>query len=102
MKSHTSSSAIDLEVKIQRFDDGPDVIIRFPGLGHSAFRDEKTLNEVETINFIHENTTILVPRLLGWGLTKDSPHQFGLFIISEFVEGVGVSSVLSDRSDAAS
>lgn len=74
-------------------------MIRFPGQGHSVFRDEKTQNEVEIINFIHDNTTIPVPRLLGWGLTEDSPRQLGPFIISEFVEGVSLSSILSDRTD---
>ncbi|KAF2428670.1 phosphotransferase enzyme family protein [Tothia fuscella] len=92
--------SFNLCLRVMFSDGDPDAIIRFPGLGHSAFRDEKTLNEVEIINFIQENTIIPVPRLLGWGLTKDSPHQFGPFIISEFVHGVSLSSILSDRTDA--
>lgn len=80
-------------------DGGQDAVIRFPGLGHSVLRDEKTQNEVETINFIHENTTIPVPRLLGWGLIKDSPRQIGLFIISEFVERVSLSRILSEPTE---
>lgn len=80
-------------------DGGADAIIRFLRQGHSVSRDEKTQNEVETIKFIHENTAIPVPRLLGWGLTKDSPRQLGPFIISEFVEGVSLSSILADRTD---
>ncbi|KAF2471052.1 phosphotransferase enzyme family protein-like protein [Lindgomyces ingoldianus] len=92
--------SFNLCLRVMFSDGGPDVMIRFPGLGHSVFRDEKTLNEVEIINFIHENTTIPVPRLLGWGLTKDSPRQLGPFIISEFVQGVSLSNILSDRTDA--
>lgn len=91
--------SFNLCLRVMFNDGGPDAMIRFPGLGHSAFRDEKTLNEVEIINFIHENTTIPVPRLLGWGLTKDSPRQLGPFIISEFVQGVSLCSILSDPTD---
>jgi hypothetical protein len=91
--------SFNLCLQVMFSDGGADAMIRFSGQGHSVSRDEKTQNEVETIKFIHENTTIPVPRLLGWGLTKDSPRQLGPFIISEFVEGVSLSSILSDRTD---
>lgn len=91
--------SFNLCLRVMFSNGGADAMIRFSGQGHSVFRDEKTQNEVETINFIHANTTIPVPHLLGWGLTKDSPRQLGPFIISEFVEGVSLSSILSDRTD---
>ncbi|KAF4448113.1 phosphotransferase enzyme family protein [Fusarium austroafricanum] len=74
----------------------PDSIIRFPGPGHTTFRDEKVTNEVNVIKFLHEQTNIPIPRLLSWGLTKDSPHHFGPFIISEFGDGVHLSDILKD------
>jgi hypothetical protein len=82
------------------YNDGtPDAVIRFPGPGHTTFRDEKTINEVQVIQFLQENTTIPVPRLISWGLTEDSPQHFGPFIISEFVEGVHLSDILRDPAD---
>jgi hypothetical protein len=83
-----------------KYNDGtPDAIIRFPGPGHTTFRDEKIWNEVQVIQFLQENTTIPIPRLIGWGLTKDSPQNFGPFMISEFVEGVDLSDILRDPND---
>lgn len=83
------------------YNDGtPDAIIRFPGPGHTTFRDEKIQNEVEVIQFLQQNTTIPVPRLISWGLTEDSPQQFGPFIISDFVEGVHLSDIPQDPADA--
>ncbi|KAJ4349327.1 uncharacterized protein N0V89_007941 [Didymosphaeria variabile] len=82
------------------YNDGtPDVIIRFPGPGHTTFRDEKIRNEVQVIQFLHESTSIPVPRLFSWGLTEDSPQHLGPFMISEFVEGVHLSDVLKDTAD---
>lgn len=83
------------------YNDGtPDTVIRFPGPGHTTFRDEKILNEVQVIQSLEQNTTIPVPRLISWGLTEDSPHGCGPFIISDFVEGVHLSDILKDPSDA--
>ncbi|KAH7396192.1 phosphotransferase enzyme family protein-like protein [Pyrenochaeta sp. MPI-SDFR-AT-0127] len=83
------------------YNDGtPDAIIRFPGPGHTTFRDEKIWNEVQVIQFLQENTTIPIPRLISWGLTEDSPRHLGPFMISDFVEGVHLSDVLRDPMDA--
>lgn len=76
-----------------------DAMIRFPGPGHTTFRDEKVINEVNIITFLQERTTIPIPRLLSWGLTKDSPHEFGPFMISGFVDGVHLSDILKDPSN---
>lgn len=83
------------------FDDAPNAIIRFPGPGHTTFRDEKMEKEVQVINFLHENTTIPIPRLISWGLTEDdnNPMGFGPFMISDFVEGTSLCTVLSDPAD---
>lgn len=82
------------------YNDGtPDVMIRFPGPGHTTFRDEKIRNEVQVVHFLQENTSIPVPRLISWGLTEDSPKQLGPFMISEFVDGVHLSDILKDPTD---
>jgi hypothetical protein len=82
------------------YNDGtPDVAIRFPGPGHTMFRDEKIRNEVQIIQFLQESTSIPVPRLFSWGLTVDSPQHLGPFMISEFVEGVHLSDVLADPAN---
>jgi hypothetical protein len=82
------------------YNDGtPDVMIRFPGPGHTIFRDEKIRNEVQVVQFLRENTSIPVPRLFSWGLTEDSPQQLGPFMISKFVEGIHLSDVLKDPAD---
>lgn len=74
-------------------------MIRFPGPGHTTFRDEKIRNEVQVIQFLQESTSIPVPRLFSWGHTEDSPQHLGPFMISEFVEGVHLSDVLKDPAD---
>ncbi|KAG9205164.1 hypothetical protein G6514_008741 [Epicoccum nigrum] len=82
------------------YNDGtPDVMIRFPGPGHTTSQDEKIRNEVQVIMFLHESTSIPVPRLFSWGLTEDSPQHLGPFMISEFVEGVHLFDVLKDPAD---
>ncbi|KAL2759267.1 hypothetical protein ACRALDRAFT_1060627 [Sodiomyces alcalophilus JCM 7366] len=77
-------------------DGGPDAIIRFPKPGHTAtaLRDEKVTNEVQVMEYLRQNTTIPIPYIHSWGLTVDSPHQFGPFIIMDYVEGVLLSKVL--------
>jgi hypothetical protein len=82
------------------YNDGtPDVMIQFPGPGHTTFQDKKIQNEVQVVQFLHKFTSIPVPRLFSWGLTEDSPQHLGPFMISEFVEGVHLSNVLKDPAD---
>lgn len=86
------------------FDDGaPDAIIRFPKPGHTAtaYRDEKVTNEIQVMEYLRQNTTIPIPRVLSWGLTAESPCQLGPFIIMDYVEGVLLSTILKqpDRED---
>jgi hypothetical protein len=79
------------------FSDGwPDTIIRFPKPGHTAtaLRDEKVANEVQIMEYLSQNTTIPLPRVHSWGLTAESPQQFGPFIIMDYVDGTLLSTVL--------
>ncbi|KAK5189110.1 hypothetical protein LTR96_010891 [Exophiala xenobiotica] len=76
------------------FHDGEDVIIRFPKPGHTAFAEEKVANEVAIMEYLRDNTTIPIPRVHSWGLTRESPQQIGPFIIMDFVRGTLLSTIL--------
>lgn len=81
------------------FGNGQDAIIRFPKPGHTAFRDEKVANEVQIMAYLSRNTTIPIPRVHSWGLTAESPQNFGPFIIMDFVDGVLLSTVLKQPTE---
>ncbi|KAK1970205.1 hypothetical protein LY78DRAFT_744572 [Colletotrichum sublineola] len=93
--------AFNLGFRIRFEDDGPDAVIRFPKPGHisTAFLEEKLVNEVHTIEFIRQNTTIPVPFVHAWGLAHESPRQLGPFIIMDFVEGTLASRILQKPTD---
>ncbi|KIW79542.1 hypothetical protein Z517_06154 [Fonsecaea pedrosoi CBS 271.37] len=76
------------------FRDGQDVIIRFPKPGHTAFREEKVTNEFRVMEYLRQNTTIPVPCVHRWGLTKESPRQLGPFIIMDLIDGTLLSTML--------
>ena len=82
------------------FDDGPDAIIRFPKPGHTAFRDEKVANEVQIMEYLSRYTTIPIPRVHSWGLTAESPQQFGPFIIMDYIDGVLLSTILKQSTES--
>ena len=87
-----------------RFDDGgPKAVIRFPKPGITAtnLRDEKVKNEVQVLEFLREKTTIPVPRVVSWGMTKDSPAHLGPFIIIEFVDGISLATILQQPTENA-
>lgn len=91
--------SFNLCLQIMYDDETSDVVIRFPGPGHTVFQDEKIRKEVQVIQFLQDHITIPVPHLFSWGLTEDSPQHLGPFMISEFVEGVNQSNVLMDPAD---
>lgn len=82
-------------------DDGPDAIIRFPKPGHisAALLEEKLINEVRTMEYIREKTTIPLPFVRGWGLANECPQQLGPFIIMDFVQGTRASTILRELSE---
>lgn len=81
------------------FSDGQDVIIRFPKPGHTAFAEEKVANEVAVMEYLRQHTTIPIPRVHAWGLTKESPRQLGPFIIMDFVNGTLLSTILKQPNN---
>lgn len=69
-----------------RFVDGGSAIMRVPCYGKSMFPEEKTQREVSVARFLERHTTIPVPHILHYGMTKESPDELGPFIIMEYVE----------------
>lgn len=62
----------------------PKHLLRVPNAG-IVFPDEKTAAECATAQFLHENTSIPVPRVLHYGLSQQNP-AIGPYIIMERVE----------------
>lgn len=63
------------------FDNGHRVLIRFPILGRSRLRTEKTRNEICIMQFLAQKTNIPAPTDLGmrrWGC--------GPYIVMRFIE----------------
>jgi aminoglycoside phosphotransferase (APT) family kinase protein len=81
----------------------PDVIIRFPKPGHTAtaYRDKKVANEVQIMEYLHQNTNIPIPRIHSWGLTADSLQHLRPFIIIDYIDGTLLSTILKqpDQED---
>lgn len=68
-----------------KFRDGGSAVIRFPKPGCTMFPEEKIRNEVATIRYIQDNTSIPVPFILHWGTREESPLGLGPFIIMEYI-----------------
>ncbi|KAK2030657.1 hypothetical protein LX32DRAFT_716649 [Colletotrichum zoysiae] len=93
--------SFNISFKVQRADSDEQVIIRFPipGRIQDAWRDEKVENEVMVMKYLQDLTSIPVPLVRDWGLTKDSPHHLGPFIIMDFVEGQDLSDLLQQPNE---
>ncbi|PWY91539.1 hypothetical protein BO94DRAFT_462054 [Aspergillus sclerotioniger CBS 115572] len=76
-----------------RYEEGPDVIVRFAALGRAILRREKVRNEVATMRYIHRTTSITVPEVLGSGICWAGPY-----IVMSFLEGRPLSQLLKDPS----
>lgn len=63
-------------------------IIRLPQPGATMFPEEKVRNEVATMRYILDRTSIPVPFVLHWGTRKDGPVdlELGPFIIMEYMD----------------
>ncbi|GKZ19973.1 hypothetical protein AbraIFM66951_011384 [Aspergillus brasiliensis] len=76
-----------------RYDDGPDVIVRFAALGRTILRREEVQIEVATMNYIHKATSIPLPEVFGSGFCWAAPY-----IVMSFLKGVPLSQILKDPS----
>ncbi|EGC42637.1 phosphotransferase enzyme family protein [Histoplasma capsulatum var. duboisii H88] len=75
------------------FEDGFRVVVRFPILGRSRFRTEKTRDEVSVMNFLSRQTQVPVPIVLGAGRWGCGPY-----VVTTFIEGTLLSKQLKDPS----
>lgn len=71
------------------FEDGFKAIVRFPILGRSRFRVEKTNDELLVMQYLTPRTNIPIPKILGAGA-----WDCGTYIVSTFVEGTLLSKCL--------
>lgn len=87
-------------LKIRRGDSSEHVLIRFPAPAtFGSWRDEKVMNEGTVLRYLHEQTSIPVPRVLDIGLQEESPDHLGPFIIMEFVGGHDLSDLLQQQNE---
>ena len=73
------------------FEDGFRALVRFPILGRSRFRTQKTRDEVSVMKFLSHHTKVPVPSILGAGRWGCGPY-----VVMAFVEGTLLSNCLRD------
>jgi len=49
--------------------------------------------------YVKSHTTIPVPAIHHWGLSKDNPLGLGAFIIMEFIAGMSLRNILTEETD---
>ncbi|OJD10098.1 hypothetical protein AJ78_08752 [Emergomyces pasteurianus Ep9510] len=81
------------ELQISQLAHGFNALVRFPILGRSRFRCEKTSDETSVMAFIARFTSIPVPTVLGAGKWSGGPY-----IITTVIEGTLLSKRLRDPS----
>ncbi|KAK6860538.1 hypothetical protein PG995_004174 [Apiospora arundinis] len=91
---HAGSYNIIVSLKNTKTNEHVLVRFPFPGKIHEPWQERKVRNEVMTLKFLAQHTTIPVPRVYHWGMTEDSPGQLGPFIIEEFIEGESLGDLL--------
>ena len=70
-------------------------MMRFPIPGAVMHPEAKVRHEVAIMEYLHEKTSIPVPKIVAWGTAKDNIFDgVGPFIIMEFVEGKPLYDVL--------
>ncbi|KAJ5087228.1 phosphotransferase enzyme family protein [Penicillium angulare] len=73
------------------FENGDQAIVRFTAFGRIIARNEKTEDEVATMEFVGQHTTIPVPKVFGYGKSVPGPY-----IVMSYVEGHILSGYLKD------
>ncbi|KAI9754024.1 MAG: SF3a splicing factor complex subunit [Chaenotheca gracillima] len=92
------SGSFNFCIKVQFESDLQEWVMRFPLPGKVMFIEEKLRNEVATMRYIKEKTSIPVPEVMAWGLADDNPTGLGPFLITRFVEGTKLSDLLKADS----
>jgi aminoglycoside phosphotransferase (APT) family kinase protein len=88
--SYCSNGAFNVCYRV-RFEDGSYALVRFAALGRVKFRKEKVENEVAIMEYLAQNTSIPVPKVLGTGKCWAGPY-----IVMTFIEGKLLSGYLRD------
>lgn len=73
------------------YEDGSRVLVRFTALGRVIYRNEKVDDEVAIMNYLAQNTSIPVPKVLGSGKCAVGPY-----IVMTVIEGNLLSGYLKD------
>jgi hypothetical protein len=82
-----------------RFNDGITWLVRFAVPGKVMDGDAKVAREVATMYYVKSHTTIPVPTVHHWGISKDNPSGLGAFIIMDFIAGMSLRDILTDETD---
>ncbi|KAJ5096309.1 hypothetical protein NUU61_005665 [Penicillium alfredii] len=83
------------------WDDGAeDWLIRFPLPGKSMILDEKVCREALLMQYVANNTSIPVPRVIAYGAASENPTGLGSFLIMTWIEGKKMSDLLRKEGDA--
>lgn len=69
------------------FEDTTEWLIRFAVPGMVMDGDAKLCREVAAMKMIGQKTTIPVPKVHSWGLSKQNPLGLGPFIVMDYVSG---------------
>jgi hypothetical protein len=74
---------------------GPTWAVRFPVAGNVMHAESKVQREYAVMKFVREKTDIPVPEVIAFGAASDNHDPaMGPFIITEWVEGVPLSSLM--------
>ncbi|GAM82969.1 hypothetical protein ANO11243_009550 [Dothideomycetidae sp. 11243] len=75
------------------FDDGQIWMVRLVQHGPTKDRDDNLRGEVAVMKYLTQNTSIPIPKIHAWGISKDNSLHLGSFIIMDFIPGVALSSL---------
>ncbi|KAI1766385.1 phosphotransferase enzyme family protein-like protein [Hypoxylon sp. FL1150] len=95
------NGCFNFSIAIRRRDSCDNAIIRFPVPGniYGSWLDEKVTNEVMVMQYLSKHTTIPIPPIRFWSLTKESPRQLGPFIIMDKMAGQDLSGFLKQPTE---
>lgn len=75
--------------------------VRFPIPGKVMYPEEKVRREATVLRFIEQNTRIPTPKFIACGTAIDNHDpRIGPFIITEWVEGVTLASIMKEQPES--
>lgn len=76
------------------FDDGIAWAVRFAVPGRVMYPEEKVRREVAVMKFLKEKTRVPIANIVAHGTAMDDGDTIGPFVITEWIEGVSLTSVM--------